>query len=329
MGALEGERNIDQERSVKYRIDFTRHAERLPSGELSPEGIENAKSTGRELGGTAEVLKGYGSDDPSRRAFDTADLTTRASGITSPARVGHGEEHYPTREIENFQYDVLSPDLTHVLNECKDTVDAATLKEAGLSTERDDKGKLKIDIGKLSKEEQVKIAPIRQANQRLAFEHFMRQPVAVHRLAICVADRLLYEISVLQRYKQKREHAKKPLEKDAILKNVGHGLFAESLLKEAGVTIVDGERKDGVDFSGGNMGGFLQPLESFYFELEDPNVVPELIPIRIKRADGSETSDIFLSRSKLEALALDYKAWAPEHKAWLEAEKKKAQEAKD
>lgn len=85
--------NIESERPLKYEIVFTRHAERLPSGELSPEGLEHAKQRGREFGEQAETLKGYASDHPSRRAVDTADIISGESGIKSPLT----GEQYKTR----------------------------------------------------------------------------------------------------------------------------------------------------------------------------------------------------------------------------------------
>ena len=94
----------------------------MPSGELSPEGLEHAKQRGREFGEQAEALKGYASNHPSRRAVDTADIISDESGIKSPLT---GEE-YKTREITDFHYDILNPDLKHFLVEGKDIVDEAT-----------------------------------------------------------------------------------------------------------------------------------------------------------------------------------------------------------
>lgn len=186
--------NIESEHTPKYEIVFTRHAERLPSGELSPEGLDHAKQRGREFGQKAETLMGYASNHPSRRAIDTAEIISAESGIRSPLT----GEQYKTREITDFHYDVLNPDLKHFLTEGKDIVDEATLRSAGLSTERNERRKLKINIDELPKEEQIKIARLRQENQKLAFSYLLEQPDVVHRLAICLAHHLLRELIFYQ-----------------------------------------------------------------------------------------------------------------------------------
>ena len=86
IGPGEADQGIERERQPGYVINISRHAERLPSGELAPEGVERAKKFGQELGQTAEVVKGYASDHPSKRAYATAELVSRASGVTSPVR---------------------------------------------------------------------------------------------------------------------------------------------------------------------------------------------------------------------------------------------------
>ena len=69
----EGENAPEAEKKPRYRFMITRHAERLPSGELSPEGIEHAKRKGVVVK-EAEVIKAYASDHPSGRAYQTGDL---------------------------------------------------------------------------------------------------------------------------------------------------------------------------------------------------------------------------------------------------------------
>lgn len=294
---------FEKERKAEYKIMFTRHAERLASGELSEIGQENAKSKGRLLKNTAEVFKNYSSNHSKKRAYDTAELIASEAEIISPQT----QEIYKTRERPDFQYeDTLAPDLYQHIGLAKDFIEEATLKEAGMSTDRDEKGKLKINIEKLTGDEGKRIAPIRQRNQGLGYEYILSQKEVVHRMAVAFAHRINETLGLIQRYDQTRKNAQKPIEKDAVINNSGHGLFAECLFLESGVFVdEEGRRHTGFNLGEDKFGGYLQPLESFYLEIKDPENIPDLIPI-IFENEKRPSGKIFIKKSILEKLEEDY-----------------------
>lgn len=102
---LESLANVEAEKAPRYTIMITRHAERLPSGELNPEGVAHAQAKGEKLK-DVEVLKSYASDHPSGRAYETAENISQMSDVRSP-QTG---ERYRTREVKGIQYDVLDPE---------------------------------------------------------------------------------------------------------------------------------------------------------------------------------------------------------------------------
>jgi hypothetical protein len=277
---------------AKVRIIFTRHAERLPSGKLSPEGLKHAKDKGRALSKQATVLFSYASNHPSKRAYDTAKVIADASGIAKPAP----DTGTLIEEVEDFSYDVFKPELKQHLSEAKDRIDAATLAEIGLSTERDVNGELKIKLEDLPTDQQIEIARIRQKNQKLGFDLWLSRPDVVHRLAICMAHRLVDEINGSQKYESYES---------VILHNVGHGCFAESLLLEGGIH----EAQSKVSLKDQRI-GYIQPLESFYFEIETGKGLPELIPLYIQKNDGSIIKNLHLSYYKLRQLNDNYNKWS-------------------
>src|SRR3989338_9214125 len=158
---------------------ITRHAERLPSGELSPEGIAHAQAKGEALQ-DVEVLKSYASDHPSGRTYETAENISAEAGIKSPVT----EERYQTRRVKGIQYDVIDP---AVLKDIKFLIEEATVHEireshpdlarvmeaarqadtSGALTKTNSRGEPMVDIEKLPKDLQKQIAPIRQKNQKV------------------------------------------------------------------------------------------------------------------------------------------------------------------
>lgn len=305
---------IEEERKPHYKFMITRHAERVPSGELSPEGIEHARRKGETLQG-AEVIKAYSSDHEKKRAYETGELISKESGIKSPLT----GEHYATREVPDIQYDVLKPDLYGAIAEAKSLIEEKTLEETGMSTERDEKGNLKINIEKLSKEEQIAIAPIRQKYQKLGFRYILNKPEVVHRFAIGLAHQLVNEFHIAKHYDGRRKAAAAPLEKDAVINTATHGMFGESLLREAGIFVGDdGVEKEGItDFESEQFGGYIQPAESIYLDVEDPAQMPDKIPVIFEGENRPKPGAIFIDRKKLENLNNDYIEW----KKSLEGEK--------
>jgi len=292
----------------KFKLMITRHAERMPSGELRPEGIEHSRAKGRKAKEAGvEVLKAYASDHPSRRAYDTGDLISASSYIRSPLT----GEQYRTREVRGIQYDVLKPDLYYLLTEAKDLIEEATLKELGMSTERDERGKLKIDMEKLSNEEQQRIAPVRQRNQAVGFEHVLANREAVHRMAMGLANQLTRRIKVLDRYAAVRKSDGNSPKGDVVPNTVSHGLFDESLLMEAGIYVSnDGQETKGIrDFTSPEFGGYIEPAESLYLVIDDPSAVPERIPVEFENAARVPNGKVYIDKDKLETLAQDYQEW--------------------
>ncbi|MCK4744506.1 histidine phosphatase family protein [Candidatus Parcubacteria bacterium] len=180
---IKSEENFEKEQTPKVRLMITRHAERIPSGELSPKGIKNSKKKGQRMRNNTEVLKGYVSDEKSNRTFDTSEFISNESEIKSSLT----NETYATRKVSDIQYDILKPDLSHCLIEARNLIEEATLKELNFSTEKDEDGKFKINIGKLPKKEQIKIAPIRQKNQKLGMRFILGKEEVIHRLAMGLA----------------------------------------------------------------------------------------------------------------------------------------------
>jgi hypothetical protein len=56
--------------------------------------------------------------------------------------------------------------------------------------------------------------------------------------------------------------------------------------------------------------GYIQPLESFYFEIDTAKDLPDLIPIYIQKNDGSTIKNLSLSYPRLKALNDDYEKWS-------------------
>lgn len=293
---------VEAREKPKFCFMITRHAERLPAGELSEEGKELARNKGQELSKN-KVLKGYASDHKSRRAYDTAELITQESGTSSP----NTGKPYKTRMVEGIQYGILEPEFKHLLVRAKDMIDTATLQDAGYSTECDEEGKLKVDIDKLSIEEQTKLAPLRTEKQRLGLDLLMENRDAVHRMAVGLAHQLVKELKITKKYDELRTHKDKPLKDGVIINTVTHGAFMESLLMEAGVQKDSkGQKKEGaVNIKSEEFGGYIQPGESIYFDVADVDNLPDYIPVYFE--NQSRPNDVlFIDKRKLMKLALEY-----------------------
>jgi hypothetical protein len=287
----------------KYRFMITRHADRTPAGQLTPSGIEKAEKKGVGFKKGAEIVKGYSSDEKTDRAYKTAEYISAASETKS--ELG---EQYNTRRVPDIQYEILNPDLGKELKKGSEIIEIATLTELNLSTEKDENGKFIVDLSKLPEAEQIKIGPIRQKNQSLGFKYLLDQPAITHRLAIGLANQLVHEFEIAGRYDNRRKNANNSLKKDAVLNTLTHGLLLESLLKEAGVVKnKNGELIDGINnFESEEFGGYLNPAESIYIDVEDPNNLPELLPVAFEGGNRPVPGTIFVSLEKLKKLAKDY-----------------------
>ncbi len=325
---LEGEqRPVETEKKPRYIQMITRHAERLPVGKLSPEGVAHAQEKGRQLHDQAEVLKAYASDHVSGRAFDTAEQISQMSEIKSPLT----GKQYGTKKIKTaIQYDVLKPDLYEAtIPKAKQIIEEATLQEIysnkpdvafiidseiaanpdKILVKKYSDGRPMPDIEKLSEDTQKKIANIRQSFQPLGFDYILRMDRSVNRMAMGLANELVRQQPVIARYADKREKAGKRPEKDVILNTATHGMFVESLLKEAGVLVAsDGSEIHGIsDFK--SIGGYIMPAESIYLNIGDPANIPARIPVKFEGGHRPAEGVVFIDREKLLALAEDYKNW--------------------
>jgi len=310
----------ENEKKPHYIIMITRHAERLPSGELSPEGIIHAKTIGEKLK-HVEVLKPYTSDHPSGRTHETAEYISKEANVKSPL----SGERYQTRKIKGIQYDLLNPEI---LKDVKLLIEERTLEEInndhpelsqvinsmvtndkdGLLTKVDSKGEIIADIEKLPKDIQQRIAPIRQKNQNLGFEKMFNDPQTVQNMAAGLSHQIYNKELLLKRYSKSREKKEKEPKDDIIVNLNTHGLFTESLLKNAGIHVKpNGEEIHGIEnIDDGELGGYIQPAESIYLDLgQDSSNIPERIPVIFE-----ETRDIkgkiYIDKVKLEQLSKYY-----------------------
>lgn len=251
-----------------YILMITRHAERLPSGELSSDGVEHAKTKGEGFQ-DAEVIKGYASDEKSQRTVVTSNLISEASGVKSP-QTG---EKYNTRVVPDIQYDILKADFPDVLAEGKKAINDATVAELGLP-----EGTILED---LPPDQQAEVALARQNNQQIGFRIMLDNPGAVRTMATGLATQLSKEQSIAKRYDSMREQRKAPVTKDVIFNTTSHGLFIESLIIESAVMVLD----DGTEIRGREIidnpdfGGFIQPAESVGLELGEQLELPDQIPM--------------------------------------------------
>lgn len=325
--AAEPDRGVDveTERQPKYRLMITRHFERVPSGQLSQVGIAHARKKGERMAGSAEVLAARVSDHRSGRAKQTGALITESAQIKSPLT----DKTYGTREVPGIQYDYLQPDMSDVVPNGKKIVEKATLQELmsiepdqGWTDEEDENGKLRINIEKLPLDVMERIAPIRQKYQPMAFEYLMNNGPACHRLAVGLAHQLQHELEILPRYDDMRRRHDAPLQKDAIINSVTHGMYIEALLKEAGFMVgKDGEAEKIVNFENSGFGGYIMPGESVYLDIDDPDNVPDRIPVVFEGDNRPKAGTVFVDKTRLAELSDEWKEWTmtPEYQTWLAA----------
>jgi hypothetical protein len=296
------------EKKPKYRLGITRHADRMPSGKLTPDGVEKASQKGARNKGNVKVYKAYASTDKSKRALDTAKLISEGTDAKSPLT----GQRYKTRTVKDIEYGVLKPEYSGELKKASDMINEATLNELGLSTERNEKGELLIDLTNLPDEEQIKIGPTRKANQPVGMRYVIDKPEVMHRIAMGMANQLSDKLELVKRYDRRFKQGEgNELEGDAILDINTHGLFMESVLQTAGVRVKeDGSTEEGINnFEDESFGGYLDPAESVYIDIDDPQNMPKLLPVVFEREGRPGPGQIFIDRDKLLKLQEDYKKW--------------------
>jgi len=292
---------IEAERKPHYRFMVMRHAERNIDGTLRPEGVANAQAVGETLSENSEVVKGYVSDEPSKRTFLTSDLISESSGIKSPLT----GEKYATKEVSGLTYEILKPDLFGELERGRRVVDEVTIKELGLPADA--------DLKKLPKEEQARVSPVRQKNEPFGAQYVLSQQPVVHRLAMGLANQLVHEINIAQRYQRRRTPSpERPdvnlIQKDAVLNTVTHLLLSESLFLEAAVRRTQEGQLDKIN-NMEELGGTIRPTEAYYLDVEDPSNLPEYIPVVFQGKGRPLAGSIFMEKAKLLNLAEEYKKW--------------------
>lgn len=313
-------KSVEAEKTPHYMIMITRHAERLPSGELSPEGVAHSKAKGENLK-NVEVLKSYASDHPSGRTYETAENISEKADIKSPLT----KKRYRTKRVKGIQYDALDP---AILKEAKLLTDEVTLNEiysdypelarlidsalnedtSGSLIKINSGGEPMVDIEKLPKDIQKQIAPIRQKNQKVGFEKMLDNPDAVKSMSMGLSHQLVDKEKILARYSKSRNEKDNPPKKDVVININTHGLFTESLLKNAGIFIKpNGEEIHGIDnMNSDDLGGYIQPAESIYLDIgPNPNDIPKRIPV-IFEEGRTVNGKVYIDRSKLEQLDNDY-----------------------
>lgn len=313
--------NIEAEKIPHYFIMITRHAERLPSGELSPEGVAHAKAKGENLK-DVEVLKSYASDHPSGRTYETAENIGEEADIKSPLT----KERYKTRKVKGIQYDAIEPTI---LKSAKLLIEEAALDEInkehpelaqlinsalsedanGTLTKINSNGKLMVNIEKLPKDIQKQIAPIRQKHQKIGFDKILlNNPEVVKSMAEGLSHQLIDKGEILARYSKSREKKNNSPKKDVVININTHGLFTESLFKNAGIFVKpNNDEIHGIDnMDTDDLGGYIQPAESIYLDIgDDPNNIPERIPVIFEKG-RTVNGKVYIDCSKLEQLNQNY-----------------------
>ena len=110
------------------------------------------------------------------------------------------------------------------------------------------------------------------------------------------------------RYAKSRGKKEKSPKKDVVINLNTHGLFTESLLKNAGIFIrTDGEEIHGINnMDSDELGGYIQPAESIYLDIgSDPNNIPKRIPV-IFEGERDVKGKIYIDSAKLEQLNKHY-----------------------
>jgi len=103
----------EREKAPRIYLMISRHTERMPSGELTPEGLVQSQEKGFKIGQEAEVFKSYTSKEKSDRTYLTAEAMSQAADIESPLKKDReiGERRYGTRRRDDLAYEVILPDF--------------------------------------------------------------------------------------------------------------------------------------------------------------------------------------------------------------------------
>lgn len=294
-------------------IWITRHANRLSTGDLTPEGIEAAEKKGLSLS-FAEVHKGYApseKDDKTLRAYKTVDIVSEASEIKS-AKTG---KKYETRKREGLSYNLAGP-LMPKIKEYTKSINEAVKKNHP-------------DFDPKSKD--PKWGKIREGYQYIALQNLLaRDKPLVHIFAMGVAHQFYNLVKLSETYVQKRDYLEKkgkadPIKKDIILDEGTHGVFIESLLQKALIRIQkDAQEKRAydtwVDETGQGqleerMGGILKPTESIKTKYKLGEDIPDRLPLSFEGKHFTE-EECFLDMSRIKKLHDQFEEYFKAFQKW-------------
>ncbi|MFA6908411.1 MAG: hypothetical protein WC289_00815 [Patescibacteria group bacterium] len=296
------ESSQEGERKPRLEIMITRHANRTPTGELTPEGVQAMQDKGRSLAETAEIVKGRSSREKTDRAFKTVDSMSRESGTASPLT----GEHYSARRREGLFYDVAGPLKSHVDAQTA-IIDAAVKKDHP-------------DYDPADK----KWAKIRETYQPVGMENMVNDPEIMHILAMGMASNVQQAEKTGAEYIRKRTGAvdaqrdsARPIEKDIVMPIGTHAGFSEAFIKKTLIrTTADGERRgfDATIDDDGNahmekaVGGIFAPTESIRFGHEVGESAPDRMPVTFEnnRFEGEGT---FIDNQAVAKLAEQYRTY--------------------
>ena len=295
------------------RINVTRHANRLSTGELREDGIKAAEGKG-ELLSDSEVVKGYGpgeTDDKTLRALKTVDIISESSGVESKQT----DKKYETRKRKGLSYNISGP-LMPKLKEYSKLINDA----------------VKEDYPKFDPESKdPEWGKIREKYQYIALQNLLaKDKELTHVFAMGAAHQFYDLVKLSNTYVEKRnklaeEKPDKAIRGDVVLNEGTHGGFVESLLKKSLIRVQeDGQEKESfdtwVDENGRGqleekMGGILNPTESMDSEYKAGEGIPNRIAINFK-GDHFKGEECSLDMDKIKKLHDQFEEYFESFKKW-------------
>jgi hypothetical protein len=311
-------KNQEKQEDFYVKINITRHANRLSTGELREDGIKAAQEKGTFFV-DAGVVKGYApgeKDDKTLRAFKTVDIISESSGVKSEQI----NKQYETRKRPGLTYSIAGPLMPQIKEYTK------AINEA-----------VKKDYPEFDPEfKDPKWGKIREKYQYLGLQNLLvKDEKLVHIFAMGVAHQF-YDLAKLgKRYSEKRENLAqkdktKPVEGDVVLNEGTHGGFIESLLKKSLIRIQeDGQEKKSfdiwVDEEGlgqleDKMGGIINPTESISTRYKASEEIPEKLPISFE-GEHFKGEECFLDMNKIKELHDEFEIYLDLFKKWSDDKK--------
>lgn len=303
--------NIETAPSIRYKI--LRHAERTPSGELTPDGLNLAGEKGRELSDSAEIVKGYTSQEKSDRTYATVDKISEMSETESPLT----EKQYATRRRPGLYYDLSGPLMPRVQEYTKAINEA--VKRDYPEFEPDSKDP---QWGKIRKEYQ----PL-ALNKMIAEDGEL-----VHIFAMGAAHQLQEMMDISSRYVDYRQtkaaqDGEAAIKKDLVPIEGTHGGFPESLLKNVLIRVNSSTGQEKVGFSTytdekGNpalenaLGGLFKPGEGFEAEQKIGQPLADRLPLTFEDAHRFPGEKCFIDLNRLKDLADQFNIYFEKLQAW-------------